>query len=654
MESLPSDLKHLFVEWLQEAAINATKKGTKAALLYNKALDRVRNYPLAIDNPKTLKLIQFVGDKTVVYLSDKLKTYCEQNGFGLPAAFGGSGAENSGNKRKNDLDETDNSNEKPKRQRKPKQYIPRKRSGGYAILLALYLGDKERKGLRKEEIILYATPYSDKSFNSNPSANEFYSAWSSIKILQTHFLVDCSGRSPRMYFLSDEGFELAKRLKETEGLHSSPASNQIADYSFDNDVRATPDNSRIMLELYSSPLDHAKTKPDMLTHNRFDSTRTSNFGMSLSPRLMSFPLKPKEGIQHRKRLAEETTACPIVEENFQSNNGPHTQDHRNSKSKLVHDAANKTYDGTKYDIWTPEEYEVTLIIDNREIRSQKERDFFQTRLTNLGVECDVRPLSVGDVVWIAKNKQTGREVVLNTICERKRLDDLVSSIKDGRFQEQKNRLKKSGMKHFYYLVEEIQLTGVNTYGDMTDAIQTAMSITMTISDFYLKRFKSIEDTISFLASLTKVIKEKFAKEKTNLLVLKPRSIKNQAEYGQLIQQFRTKFEGRKTLYECVYIFSTFQDTMAKTGMMTVKEMFILMLMVVRGLSLERAVSIQNYFQTPKRFIEFYTVEHKHLPETQKKQLMMNLFKNEIGNKKIGKVLLEKIYDIWGCQGGKLN
>jgi len=88
--------------------------------------------------------------------------------------------------------------------------------------------------------------------------------------------------------------------------------------------------------------------------------------------------------------------------------------------------------------------------------------------------------------------------------------------------------------------------------------------------------------------------------------------------------------------------------MGKTGMMTVKETFILMLMGIRGVSLERAVAIQNRFKTPKNLIEFFFVENNHLSELDKKQLMMDVFKNEIGNKKIGKVLLEKIYDVWGC------
>lgn len=645
MEGHPGDLKSLFIEWLQEAAINATKKGTKAALLYNKALSSVRNYPLPINDPKTLKLVQFVGDKTCVYLSKKLDDYCKSNNFELPLAFGGVINGGAGEKRKHESLDTSNLVEaKPKKQRKPKQYIPRKRSGGYAILLALYFGDKRKSGLTKEEIIQRATPFSDKSFKSNPSANEFYSAWSSIKSLQAHDLVDFSGRSSKSYFLTEEGYELAKQLKVAEGFESSPIANNGADFSFDNQVRVTPDSSysKISHQLDSSPLKNNKDKSG-LGLNRFGSTREHNIDFSLSPRLISSPLKPKD-LPLRESLASYNTSR-LQDREVTSK----AQDPSNIKKKarLLHDVSNRVYDGTRYDIWVPGEFEIILIIDNREIRSQRDRDFFQTRLTSLKIECDVRPLSVGDVVWIAKHKKTGKEVILNYICERKRLDDLVSSIKDGRFQEQKNRLKKSGMKQLYYLVEDVAIGEMNKFGDMTDAIQTAMSMTMTVSNFYLKRFKSIEDTIAFLASLTQIIKDQLATKKTNLLVIRARSIKNQAEYSQLIMKFKDNFENKRTLYECVHLFSTFQDSMGKTGMMTVKEIFILMLMGIRGISLERAVAIQNHFKTPKKLIEFYFIENNHLSELEKSQLMMNVFKNEVGNKRIGKVLLEKIYDIWG-------
>ena len=64
-----------------------------------------------------------------------------------------------------------------------------------------------------------------------------------------------------------------------------------------------------------------------------------------------------------------------------------------------------------------------------------------------GVTLDVRKLQVGDFLWIAREKRvpvpgmiqmpTSRELVLDYVVERKRMDDLCGSILDGRFKEQK-------------------------------------------------------------------------------------------------------------------------------------------------------------------------------------------------------------------------
>ena len=87
--------------------------------------------------------------------------------------------------------------------------------------------------------------------------------------------------------------------------------------------------------------------------------------------------------------------------------------------------------------------------------------------------------------------------------------------------------------------------------------------------------------------------------------------------------------------------------MGKSNQMTVKEMYMLMLMTIRGVSLDKAVVLQNRFPTPKSLLEFYHTENANAPEEYKKTLMMKEFKDQVGNKKIGKALLEKIYDVWG-------
>ncbi|CUM63465.1 uncharacterized protein PRCAT00001040001 [Priceomyces carsonii] len=611
-----NDLKLLFIGWLEEAAIEATKKGTKAALLYNKALDRVRHHEGPINDPKTLKLIQYVGEKTVLSLTNRLRKYCLENGVRYPEAFDPATLSVKDKRTAQITKGNDN-----KRPRKQKPYVPRQRSGGYAILIALYLRDKGLRGLSKDEIIKVATPYCDRSFKSNPSNSDFYSAWDSIKILIKHDLVGCMGRSPKLYVMTEEGLELASKLKEAEGINSSPPRSSATDISFDNEIRVSPFiPTRTVLSDFSKL--GSESKEQVPIFEDYNPSATFLFDSNFA----SSPLKNRSSMSNDNIQRQESKTIQAL------NDSKH------------HDIANKLFQGIQYDIWLESEFEIILLIDNREIRSQQERDFFRQRLESLGIQCEVRSLSVGDSLWIARRKKTKREVVLNYICERKKLDDLAFSIKDGRFQEQKNRLKKTGMKYFYYIIEEV---GIEKVAHMKDAIRTSMSMTMTTSNFNLKRSKSIEETVSLLATLTNVIKLAFKRRNTNLIVLRPRIMNTQAEYALLLLKFREEFESRSTPYECVHLYSTFQDSLAKNGMMTVREMFVSMLMAIKGVSLERAVTVQSYFKTPKGLLDFYHTEHRCTSDKEKRELLLELFKNQVGNKKIGKVVLERIFETWG-------
>lgn len=73
-----------------------------------------------------------------------------------------------------------------------------------------------------------------------------------------------------------------------------------------------------------------------------------------------------------------------------------------------------------------------------------------SELTKMNVPFDVRKLEVGDFLWIARSKTSkSDELVLPYIVERKRMDDLGSSIKDHRFKEQKvmKAITKSAFKY---------------------------------------------------------------------------------------------------------------------------------------------------------------------------------------------------------------
>ncbi len=97
-------------------------------------------------------------------------------------------------------------------------------------------------------------------------------------------------------------------------------------------------------------------------------------------------------------------------------------------------------------------------MDSREYKS----DQVQSRLLQKGIYCEQRTLPIGDMLWIARgynkntlgNKAGSRvtagelalpetvEIVLDTIIERKTLEDLMSSLYGTRWNEQRLRLKQ--------------------------------------------------------------------------------------------------------------------------------------------------------------------------------------------------------------------
>lgn len=98
---------------------------------------------------------------------------------------------------------------------------------------------------------------------------------------------------------------------------------------------------------------------------------------------------------------------------------------------------------------------IHLVIDSREKRSHRDRSFFQSFFTTRGVSNCTRFLGLGDFLWIRN------ETVLNYIIERKGGTDFAASIYDGRYREQKHRLKAFGINAFY-IIENMKTNEANT------------------------------------------------------------------------------------------------------------------------------------------------------------------------------------------------
>jgi len=118
--------------------------------------------------------------------------------------------------------------------------------------------------------------------------------------------------------------------------------------------------------------------------------------------------------------------------------------------------------------------EVVLFVDNREKRNNQDGNYLFDRLSNNGLRVELKSLPLGDFVWVLRVYKTASELevkseqtkskkqkkdveytdyLLDFIVERKTADDLAASIMDGRYEEQKYRLKICGLTNVIYLVE---------------------------------------------------------------------------------------------------------------------------------------------------------------------------------------------------------
>lgn len=122
-------------------------------------------------------------------------------------------------------------------------------------------------------------------------------------------------------------------------------------------------------------------------------------------------------------------------------------------------------------------FEVILILDAREVESKTNRDKIGEALEAKGVKVETRALRLGDMCWIARRLDglggEEDEVVLDYVVERKRLDDLCSSIKDGRYNEQ-----CVGVYPWYQLIHSSGLA-TPAFGTFSILLRTGKSPTIS-------------------------------------------------------------------------------------------------------------------------------------------------------------------------------
>ncbi|KAG0246494.1 Crossover junction endonuclease mus81 [Mortierella sp. GBA43] len=216
-------------------------------------------------------------------------------------------------------------------------------------------------------------------------------------------------------------------------------------------------------------------------------------------------------------------------------------------------------------IFHPGTFDIHLVLDVREVRTLGDRDYIGDKLKERGVNVLKRTLDVGDVIWVAKLKTptvTGMdELVLDYIVERKRMDDFVSSVKDGRYTEQKSEA-------LYGIPDHV--IDRKTYLDLQDQLK----------DKYPDR-------------------------------------------------------GYLTSYRAFGLLNSKSDTLV------VKDVFVKMLMTIRGIGVEKAAEIARLYGTPRALFSALEEAENRAPH-----LLARVSSGNISKRKIGSSLSSKVATIW--------
>ncbi|XP_017795588.1 PREDICTED: crossover junction endonuclease MUS81 [Habropoda laboriosa] len=268
-------------------------------------------------------------------------------------------------------------------------------------------------------------------------------------------------------------------------------------------------------------------------------------------------------------------------------------------------------------------FDVILLVDTHETsggRTKPQHDATVVELTQLGVIFEIRHLKVGDFAWVARCRNTKNELILPYIIERKRIDDLSSSITDGRFHEQKFRLKQCGITNLMYIIEEYE-KGQKLAIPYSSLMQASIN-TLIQDGFSVKYTKSHKDSMFYLSSLTRVLIRRFREK--NLICCKKEAI---AQINILSDTcFLMEFE-------------EFNKAASKQKVFKVSQMFVRQLLQLKGISVDKALAIVERYPTPRVLIEAF--QNSDCNESL-------LAKIEFGDKKrlIGPIISKTIYQLY--------
>ncbi|XP_043510455.1 crossover junction endonuclease MUS81 isoform X3 [Frieseomelitta varia] len=614
----PRNPNPLFEFWLEEWRKEAASRNSDLQYHFSKALAALKKYPLPLKSGKDCIILQHFGTKLCSMLDRKLKEYKAQNNDSTSV---------------NDVCEHCSCNEQSvfKEKYRSQQIIVDAdlvseetelvtfddlnlsswNVENYAALLILY---------KKTQECVLEGYIAEVNLLSEIRQLCGHATKTSISNLFENGLISMIG-APIRYNLTDRGINISKLIckittTDIKTLNSFEALNQIQ-ISLKTLITQKPKlikDSTNLNNKYENMQVFTQGAKDIETKNL---NKPSKIYKSKSAEIITIENHEQQLDKNFiKQKSKKNNICPkIVQEEMKNiKDINHVHNLQNNEMDFINDIQKNIY-------LESSNFDVILLVDTQETagRTKPQHDATIMELTKLGVLFEIRHLKVGDFAWIARcRKNENNELILPYIIERKRIDDLSASITDGRFHEQKFRLKQSGITNLIYIIEEYE-KGQRLTIPHSSLMQASIN-TLIQDGFSVKYTKNHKDSMFYLSSITRILIKTF-KEK-NLIGCK-KEVVTQTNISNNTCNFM--------------VFEEFNKAASKQKVFKVNEMFVRQLLQLKGMSIDKALAIVEHYSTPRLLIEAFR-ESGEL-------LLANI---EFGDKKrlIGPIISKTIYQLY--------
>jgi ERCC4-type nuclease len=211
--------------------------------------------------------------------------------------------------------------------------------------------------------------------------------------------------------------------------------------------------------------------------------------------------------------------------------------------------------------------QVRIFIDNREHSLISD-----SQLNNLiSAECaSVKPLDVGDIQILCNDN-------IKVVIERKTIEDLISSIKDGRYKEQKLRLLQTREETgcvLVYIIEKSPRINAHRglFMDMSAGVVGAIINTCIRDHIFVLQTQSVEDTASLIQGMFSRIQKDPSTYFPTIGLNETHDLSKETHTDALI---KTKRKGNIDEHTC----------------------FLMQLSCVPGISMKKASALAEHFNT---------------------------------------------------------